>query len=90
VIFFKTIAPIDPVAFVVSFCKNAFANPHKRQTRAVQRLTPITLIGKATENGIEEVAAQVLAPHFHSEGVPQRKVSDVHDLVLPFFLASVP
>jgi hypothetical protein len=35
----------------------------------------MTLIGKATANGIDEVAAHVLAPHFHSEGVPQRKVS---------------
>jgi hypothetical protein len=28
-------------------------------------LTPMTLMGKATETGLGEVARQVLAPHFH-------------------------
>lgn len=31
-------------------------------------------MGKATEKGLEEVTAVVLAPHFHYEGVTAKKV----------------
>src|ERR1700760_1555315 len=66
--------PIDPVNFVLSFCKDVASNPGRKRAHAVKRLTPMTLIGKATENGIDELAEKVLAPHFNVEGVEGRKV----------------
>jgi tRNA acetyltransferase TAN1 len=41
----------------------------------VKRLTPITAIEKANAKGLETVAKQVLAPHFHGEGQASKKVS---------------
>lgn len=66
--------PIDPVSFVLSFCKDVASNPGRKRAHAVKRLTPMTLIGKATENGIDELAKKVLDPHFNLEGVDGRKV----------------
>ncbi|TID13959.1 hypothetical protein E2P81_ATG07026 [Venturia nashicola] len=74
VVFFKVRAPIEPVAFVHTICKDAAASAHRKQSRSVKRLTPITLVGKATESGIEEVARSVLRPHFH-DGVRGKKVN---------------
>jgi len=41
------------------------------RSKFVHRLTPITRTGKATLEGLREVAAEVLKPHFHSgqEGI---------------------
>ncbi|KAH0556491.1 hypothetical protein GP486_005610 [Trichoglossum hirsutum] len=64
VLFFKTRAPIEPVGFVHRICTDAFSSGCK-QSRWVKRLTPMTLIGKATEKGLDEVAKSVLVPHFH-------------------------
>jgi tRNA acetyltransferase TAN1 len=75
VLFFKTSPPVQPVDFVTSFCEAAAKPGQRRQTRSVRRLTPISLIGKATsDQGIEDVAKIVLAPHFHTEGQETRKV----------------
>jgi tRNA acetyltransferase TAN1 len=74
VVFFKVNSPIEPVSFVHTICKDAAASTHRKQSRSVKRLTPITLCGKATERGLEEVAKQVLAPHFHHPGVTGKKV----------------
>ncbi|KAE9994546.1 hypothetical protein EG327_008059 [Venturia inaequalis] len=52
--FFKVRAPIEPVAFVHTICKDAAASAHP------------------TESGLEEVAQQVLRPHFH-EGAKGKK-----------------
>jgi tRNA acetyltransferase TAN1 len=68
------VPPIEPASFVLSFCEDVASNPGRKRAHAVKRLTPMTLIGKATENGIEELAEKVLAPHFHTEGVKIRKV----------------
>lgn len=32
--------------------------------RYINRLTPVTIIGKATEKGLEELGKTVLSPHF--------------------------
>ncbi|KAF2671790.1 THUMP domain-containing protein [Microthyrium microscopicum] len=72
-LFFKTSAPIDPVEFVLSFCNDAAAHPDRKQTRHAKRLTPITLFGKASEKGLEELAKKVLAPHFHGEDQVSKK-----------------
>jgi len=74
VLFFKCQAPIEPTAFVDRICKDAAAGVVSKTTRHVNRLTPITLIGKATMKSIEEVARVVVAPHFHAEGGGVKKV----------------
>jgi len=64
VLFFKTQAPIVPVDFVHRICEDAVARPGGRRHRFVNRLTPMTLLGKATENGIDELGKTVLGEHF--------------------------
>jgi len=34
----------------------------------------MTMMGKATESGLDTIAKAVLAPHFHDEGVVSKKV----------------
>ncbi|KAF4305439.1 putative thump domain-containing protein [Botryosphaeria dothidea] len=75
VMFFKTRAPIEPVEFVRRICEDALASSERKTGRFVKRLTPMTLMGKASQNGLEEVAAKVLAPHFHAEGSAGKKAS---------------
>ena len=67
VIFFKTRAPVEPVSFVRRICEDAAKENAPKRTRFCNRLTPMTLMGKATEDGLEKTAKQVLAPHFHTE-----------------------
>ncbi|KAH7085911.1 THUMP domain-containing protein [Paraphoma chrysanthemicola] len=64
-IFFKTRAPVEPVAFVEKICQDAAAGVQQPNCRFVKRLTPITAFDKANVKGLEAVAKQVLAPHFH-------------------------
>ncbi|OJD34647.1 thump domain-containing protein [Diplodia corticola] len=73
IMFFKTKAPIEPVEFVRRMCEDAMASSERKTGRFIKRLTPMTLMGKAHQNGLEEVAAQVLAPHFHAEGSAGKK-----------------
>lgn len=49
----------------------------KVQSRWTHRLTPVTRTGKATLEGLEEVAKEVLKPYFHEgqEGVKVRLLS---------------
>ncbi|KAK8155546.1 hypothetical protein BC567DRAFT_38674 [Phyllosticta citribraziliensis] len=69
IMFFKTRAPIEPVEFVRRICEDAMAATSsagpKATGRFVKRLTPMTLMGKATEEGLQDVATKVVAPHFH-------------------------
>ncbi len=64
VLFFKTRSPINPVEFVHRICKEVVLKPDVRRMRYVNRLTPVTIIGRATERGLEEVARNVLGAHF--------------------------
>jgi tRNA acetyltransferase TAN1 len=68
VLFFKTPPPIDPVDFVRRICEAASSDGGVRKLRFVNRLTPMTLMGKATEKGIEEVGNAVLGAHFRLAG----------------------
>lgn len=52
--------------FVRSTCEKAATGT--RRTRSILRITPLSLIGKASEKGIEDIARTVLRPHFHNEG----------------------
>lgn len=64
VLFFKTTAPIEPVDFVERICQDAVENPAGRKTRFTNRLTPMKVMGKATEKGLEEVGREVLGQYF--------------------------
>ncbi|CAO2656406.1 Nn.00g052090.m01.CDS01 [Neocucurbitaria sp. VM-36] len=64
-IFFRTRSPIEPVSFIHSICQDIADGAQPRNLRYVKRLTPITAYEKATTQGLETVAKQVLAPHFH-------------------------
>ncbi|KAF8443346.1 hypothetical protein BGX38DRAFT_1120220 [Terfezia claveryi] len=70
VLYFRTNPPINPSNFVHAICSD-FAASGTKQSRYTSRLTPIERTGKATVEGIEEVAMHVLKPHFHEgqEGV---------------------
>lgn len=78
VVFFKTSSPVDPVELVHAICKDAVQSSERKQSRFIKKLTPMTLMGKATEKGLEEVAQKVLAPHFHGESNSGKKVGWLH------------
>ncbi|KAH8661396.1 THUMP domain-containing protein [Tricladium varicosporioides] len=71
VLFFKVQPPIEPVEFVRRICKEVAADPATKLTRYLNRLTPMTLIGKATEKGLEDVGATVLGAHFKLNSEPR-------------------
>ncbi|KAI0453956.1 hypothetical protein F5B21DRAFT_504843 [Xylaria acuta] len=66
VLFVRTRAPVDPLVLVREICKDAAAAKDRSmwRSRFINKLTPITLTGKATEKGLEDVARKVLAEHF--------------------------
>ncbi|KAL2752188.1 hypothetical protein ACRALDRAFT_1095430 [Sodiomyces alcalophilus JCM 7366] len=70
VFFMKTREPIDPVTFCREICEDAESCPslRERKTRYINRLTPVSVLDKATENGVERVARKVLAPWFELQG----------------------
>lgn len=65
-IFVRTKQPVAPLELVEAICNDAkrCSDISQRRSRFINRLTPITLVGKATENGVEEIAKKVLAEHF--------------------------
>ena len=67
VVFFRTVAPVEPVGFVKDICEAAMSNRSRKRTRFAKRLSPMTLMGRASEEGLEKVAKEVLRPHFHQE-----------------------
>ncbi|KAI1428932.1 hypothetical protein F5Y12DRAFT_710483 [Xylaria sp. FL1777] len=66
VLFVRTRAPVDPLVLVREICKDAAAAKDRSlwRSRFINKLTPITLTGKATEKGLEDVARKVLSDHF--------------------------
>ena len=72
--FFKTEPPVDPVALVKRICSDAIQHQARKRTRFVRRLSPMTLMGRASEEGLDAVARSVLAPYFHSDPVVPHKV----------------
>ncbi|KAI5286701.1 hypothetical protein KEM54_006581 [Ascosphaera aggregata] len=63
---------LDPVQIVRHLCSEAMQNPDKQRSRKIQRMTPVTLVRKVLGNGLETLAQEVLAPHFHSGGSPKK------------------
>jgi tRNA acetyltransferase TAN1 len=66
VFFIKVRSPADPIGLVQAICEDAKAcpNPMDRRTRFLNRIVPITTIGKATEKAVVSLARQVMAPLF--------------------------
>ncbi|KAH8595221.1 hypothetical protein B0O99DRAFT_162001 [Bisporella sp. PMI_857] len=81
VLFFKTRPPIDPVDFVHRICKEVVEKPGIRRMKYVNRLTPMTLMGKATESGIEEVGKNVLRKQFRLAGGEIKNVEGDEDKI---------
>lgn len=69
-LFVKTKAPIEPTAFVRRICEDAklSAESGQMKCRYVNRLTPVTVTGKATEQGLADVAREALEPFFDLGG----------------------
>ena len=66
VLFFKTRPPIEPVSLVHTICADAAGGATQR-ARFVKRLSPMTMMGKATEDGLAKVADAVLRPVFQGD-----------------------
>ena len=73
-VYFKVRPPADPITLVHKICSDARQHPESRRSRYVQRLTPMTMMGKASENGLDGVIKAVLAPHFYQKNSPALKV----------------
>jgi tRNA acetyltransferase TAN1 len=71
---------VDPVGLVNKICDDALANPSLKRTRFAKRLSPMTLMGRASVEGLEKVAKEVLEPHFHQTPFQKRKVSGFRPL----------
>ncbi|RPA82248.1 hypothetical protein BJ508DRAFT_93566 [Ascobolus immersus RN42] len=71
--FFAVKPPLVPTDIVAKICSDAAAPDSDLNFRFAQRLTPITLTGKATVDGLEELGKQVLPPIFHVEGATPLK-----------------
>lgn len=69
-IFVKTKPPVEPRQFVRRIVDDAklVSDRAQRRSRFINRLTPITLMGRATEAGLDELAKEVLAPEFQLVG----------------------
>ncbi|EUC49684.1 hypothetical protein COCMIDRAFT_83839 [Bipolaris oryzae ATCC 44560] len=72
-VFFRIRSPLEPVSFVHKICQDIADGAQPRNLSYVKRLTPITATEKATPQGLESVAKQVLAPHFHGPGQVGKK-----------------
>ncbi|KAK0373524.1 THUMP domain-containing protein [Colletotrichum paranaense] len=66
VFFMKTRDPIDPVELCRKMCIDASVctDLKERKTKYINRLTPVTSMDKASENGVVRVARKALAAHF--------------------------
>lgn len=68
VLFFKVRKPIEPVAFCQRICEEVVASPGVRKMKYANRLTPVEMIVKANERGLEEVGKVVLGGCFKLAG----------------------
>lgn len=64
VLFFKISKEIDPVDFCKRIAEEAVENPKGRKHRFLNRLSPMSKMGKATEDGLKETARDVLSKIF--------------------------
>lgn len=64
VLFFKISKEIDPVDFCKRIAEEAVENPKGRKHRFLNRLSPMSKMGKATEDGLKETARDILGQVF--------------------------
>nr|XP_036579663.1 THUMP domain-containing protein [Colletotrichum truncatum]KAF6787272.1 THUMP domain-containing protein [Colletotrichum truncatum] len=66
VFFMKTRDPINPVELCRRICQDAStcSDMKERKTKYINRLTPVSALDKASENGVVRVARKALAPWF--------------------------
>ncbi|WYZ34361.1 hypothetical protein EsH8_I_000637 [Colletotrichum jinshuiense] len=66
VFFMKTRDPVDPVELCRQICQDASlcTDLKERKTKYINRLTPVSVVDKASENGVARVARKALAPWF--------------------------
>ena len=76
VTFFKTLPPIDPVEFVYRICKEVATTAAIRRMRYVNRLTPMTLMGRATMRDLEDLAKTVIGKEFQLADEPEKDVPE--------------
>ncbi|KAL2831058.1 THUMP domain protein [Aspergillus cavernicola] len=72
VIFVRFDKSIDPEKLVHQICLDAHANPDKKSSRYILRLTPAVSIRKTLSVDLEAFAREILKPHFHSGGPPKK------------------
>ncbi|KAF2634584.1 hypothetical protein P280DRAFT_474535 [Massarina eburnea CBS 473.64] len=72
-VFFKARKPVEPVKFVQNICQDVADGKRLSRCNFVKRLTPIEAMDKATDRGLEDVARQVIAPHFHGADQARKK-----------------
>lgn len=77
-LFVKTKPPVEPREVVRRICEDAklATDRAQRKSRFINRFTPITLMGRATENGVLETAKTVLAEHFQLAGVDEQPTDE--------------
>ena len=67
-LFVKTSEPIEPVSFCTALCTGLKKSFEEAQScwrpRYINRLTPVTDVAKATEDGVNEVGRKVLPRWF--------------------------
>jgi tRNA acetyltransferase TAN1 len=68
VLFFKTQLPIEPVDFVHRICEEVVSTPGIKRMKYVNRVPPNTLITKATEKGLADLARDILGKQFKLAG----------------------
>ncbi|KAF2997516.1 hypothetical protein E8E14_002599 [Neopestalotiopsis sp. 37M] len=77
-LFVKTKPPVEPREVVRRICEDAklATDRAQRKSRFINRFTPITLMGRASENGVLETAKTVLAEHFQLAGVDEQPTDE--------------
>ncbi|ETS85500.1 hypothetical protein PFICI_03525 [Pestalotiopsis fici W106-1] len=77
-LFVKTKPPVEPREVVRRICEDAklATDRAQRKSRFINRFTPITLMGRATETGVQETAKTVLAEHFQLAGVDEQPTDE--------------
>jgi len=67
-LFVRTRSPVEPVQFVKRICQDAKSGEQRTRSRYVNRLVPMTAVGKATEQGLVDLARKVLGEVFDLRG----------------------
>lgn len=73
VIFFRCNNPVDPQELVHKIATDAAADPSTKRTRFTQRLSPISIIERASEEGLRRACEAALSVPFHAPDATAKK-----------------